>query len=289
MEYTLYPEHQMFPNIFPVIHKDTGKVLVGKSFDLSCYKDRKQYENEDSILRRLAGGPHIIKLHSRIDQGEKGLLVLDKLAGDLLDLLEDPEFDYSAAADVFQQTCEALQYAHQHGVAHLDIKPENVFYQKQGDRFEAVLADFGSSFIINNSDLAFGLRGTLHYAAPEVYGSLCGYDPLCADMWSLGILYHVLLTGCWPYVANSDDELRQMVASGQLDINKEIPSRAQTVIRSLLQFEPHLRPDITTLLQTLQSASSQKLPTSQSVGKCLRRALTRVPQWFQSRLGAPPR
>ena len=100
-------------------------------------------------------------MHGVVHHERKGVLILERMDGDVLDLLEEPSFDMDLALDIFLQTCEAVQFCHQNQVAHLDIKPENLLYRTTPDGITVKLTDFGSS-VRKVSEVA-GFFGTLYY------------------------------------------------------------------------------------------------------------------------------
>ena len=98
------------------------------------------------------------------------------------------------------QICEALQYAHDHGVVHRDIKPENVLLDKEG---RVKIADFGIAKLVGKEakDLtltgAGQIMGTPQYMAPEQIEHPLQVDHR-ADIYSLGVVFYQMLTGELP-------------------------------------------------------------------------------------------
>lgn len=106
------------------------------------------------------------------------------------------KFSFLEACDIMYQLCSAVYYAHQHGVIHRDIKPQNVFITADGT---IKLGDFGiatfqSSAHITRSDFVVG---SVHYLAPEVSEG----NPATpqSDIYSLGITFFELITGSLPF------------------------------------------------------------------------------------------
>ena len=101
------------------------------------------------------------------------------------------------ALAIVPQVCDALQYAHDHGVVHRDIKPENVLLDKSGG---VKVADFGLSKLLARTPVNVTLTGsqqvmgTLHYMAPEQMQTPLEVDHR-ADIYSLGVVFYELLTG----------------------------------------------------------------------------------------------
>ncbi|EDQ90168.1 uncharacterized protein MONBRDRAFT_16435, partial [Monosiga brevicollis MX1] len=105
---------------------------------------------------------------------------------------------------IYAQLIDAVTYLHTKGIAHLDIKPENMLLNHDG---RLKLCDFGLSVLSEDGPL-YSCRGSTGYAAPENlkchYAAVAkravqGYDPLKADVWSCGVVLFVLFYGYTPW------------------------------------------------------------------------------------------
>ena len=199
-----------------------------KVYDLEALADDETFaavKSEISALRSLPPHPHIVRLHEVVCD-ERGLtLVLDHLAGGELFALvvENGALVESHARAIFVQIVLALEHMHAHGLAHRDLKAENVvFAADDADGDEVKVVDFGSSAQFGASARVgmHGLVSTAHYVAPEVvssagyrrrgrYADIPGtgepYSESC-DLWSLGVLLFVLLSKRLPFAKPGDDE-----------------------------------------------------------------------------------
>jgi len=101
------------------------------------------------------------------------------------------------ASELIGKIARTVYYLHSYGICHRDLKPENIIMTDSSDQADLRILDFGLSKIIGPEDKMFEPFGTLHYAAPEL---LLGtpYDKT-VDLWSIGILSYVFITGCLPY------------------------------------------------------------------------------------------
>ncbi len=115
-------------------------------------------------------------------------------------LLDTGKLASEEALAIVPQVCDALQYAHDHGVVHRDIKPENVLLDKEG---RVKIADFGVAKLVGRdaSDLtltgAGQIMGTPQYMAPEQIEHPLEVDHR-ADIYSLGVVFYQMLTGELP-------------------------------------------------------------------------------------------
>ena len=159
--------------------------------------------------------PHIVAVHDfgqtrnptcsseEEAEGEDALyyFVMEFVDGvNLRQLLESGKLSPPEALAIVPQLCDALQYAHDHGVVHRDIKPENVLLDSEGC---VKIADFGLAKLIGRSakDLtltdAGHVMGTPHYMAPEQIEHPQEVDHR-ADIYSLGVVFYQMLTGELP-------------------------------------------------------------------------------------------
>ena len=115
------------------------------------------------------------------------------------------KFSFLEACDIMYQLCSAVYYAHQHGVIHRDIKPQNVFITADGT---IKLGDFGIATFQNSAHVTRSdvVVGSVHYLAPEIsQGNPASPQ---SDIYSLGITFFELITGRVPF----DDESAVTVA-----------------------------------------------------------------------------
>lgn len=134
------------------------------------------------------------------------------------------------------QICNALAYAHMHGVIHRDIKPSNVMVRRNG---EVKLMDFGIARIRNLDSLTIPgtLMGTPSYMSPEqVLG-----DPLDprSDIFSLGIVLYEMFTGLKPFLDEETQSITRKIVQARFlpprRLNSDIPRRLQRMIRKCLR------------------------------------------------------
>ncbi|KAL5337155.1 kinase-like domain-containing protein [Aspergillus crustosus] len=231
-----------------------------------------QYHREAKILETLQH-PNIIGLekviqsentmyvsaHSRDRSDENRYMFQDLLtAGDLFSYLQYkglklPDIE---VAVIVRQITIALDHLHERNIVHRDLKPDNVLMTSRADGCRVVLTDFGCATLVSSSTSRMSsLVGTFEFSAPEVVQqSENGYTK-AADLWSLGCLTAILLTGEAPF-----DELPKGWIPGKQRLaevkklkakmqRRKIGLRAQDFVFSLLQHNPHERMDVKQALQ----------------------------------------
>ncbi len=172
---------------------------------------------------------------------EDGLayLVMELLVGEGLSVhIARGRMDLSVALDILEQVTAALARAHDLGVVHRDIKPDNIFLlNRNGRRNYVKLLDFGLARLAHDGRLAAkgAVFGTPEYMSPE---QARGEDATpVSDLYSLGIIFFEMMTGRLPFSANDRD--------GFIEAHKHVEPP------SPLEFEPDLDPRAARIIETL--------------------------------------
>jgi len=155
----------------------------------------KRFAKEAQALAAL-NHPNIVTIHDFGQAGGYCYLLMEFVDGaSLRQAMRSAKFTPGQALAIVPQICDALQYAHEHGVVHRDIKPENLLLDKEG---RVKIADFGIAKMLTaetgTTETLTG--GTPRYMAPEQWGG--GGTDHRADIYSLGVVFYELLTGELP-------------------------------------------------------------------------------------------
>ena len=159
----------------------------------------ERFEREARTLGQL-DHPNIVRV---FDSGRRGpwlFLVMEYVDGvDLRRWMDLGDFHADAALGLLPALCEALRHAHERGVVHRDVKPENILIDQSGT---VKLADFGLAKLAGEADWGVTRTnqalGTLHYMAPEQLEGASSVDHR-ADIFSLGVVVYEMLTGQLPH------------------------------------------------------------------------------------------
>lgn len=156
----------------------------------------RRYSGSGEVYRRLLPVlcPHLPQIMEAAEQDGQTAVLEEYVQGDTLaELLMGARLTEREARQVTMQLCQALHVLHSMGAVHRDVKPENVILRGS----DAVLIDFDAARIYKDeSESDTKVLGTTGFAAPEQYGIFQSDER--ADIFSLGVLLNIMLTGKHP-------------------------------------------------------------------------------------------
>jgi serine/threonine-protein kinase len=192
----------------------------------------------------LLNNPNIVTVYEWDTDDDEAFLIMEHVDGAslaaVLDLYAPLNADEAAA--VLGQVAEAISYAHENGVLHLDLKPENVLVTRGG---LVKVADFGVAALTNAAGQAISAGGTLGYMAPE---QLRGeHVDVRTDVWAFAALTLQVLTGAVPFAADTvEGALFKIERTGMPPASqyaKDIPAAVDEILESALSAEADDRPE----------------------------------------------
>jgi len=217
------------------------KKFAVKAFDFTDLPStrRAQLESEVEIFLSM-DHPHIGRLNDVYESNERMDLVMECMeGGELYDRVKElKRFPQCETAEVTWQMLLALNYIHEQGIMHGDVKMENfMFDSKDGNNLK--LIDFGFSKV--RGQVAEKVCGTVAYIAPEVLNMRYSTQ---ADMWSLGVIVYCLLSGSMPFSGSEQEQLSK-ITQGKYSMKKErwgyLAKESIDFTRSLLRVDPRKR------------------------------------------------
>lgn len=205
---------------------------------------RKRFEQEARAIATLEH-PTIVPLYDFGECEGKPYIVMRYMAGgSLTDQLRQGPIPFTDALVVVSRVASALDQAHRRGIVHRDIKPDNILFDQYGNGF---LSDFGIVQMPSHHGVSpsqSGATGTPAYMSPEQIlrtGKLDGRS----DVYSLGAVLYEMLSGAWPYSAESPYALAVKHVSepppSLLAVRPELPSELDRIISQAMSKRPQNR------------------------------------------------
>ncbi|KAJ6964766.1 calcium-dependent protein kinase 34-like [Populus alba x Populus x berolinensis] len=268
---------------FGITHLCTNKV-TGEQFACKTIAKRKLVNKEDvedvrrevQIMHHLTGQPNIVELKGAYEDKHSVHLVMELCAGgELFDrIIAKGHYTERAAASLLRTIVQIIHTCHSMGVIHRDLKPENflllnkqensplkatdfglsVFYKSGCNpvHFTSFFSSFFSSFYrvsnhegrheIKAREVFKDIVGSAYYIAPEVLKRRYGPE---ADVWSVGVMLFILLSGVPPFWAESEHGIFNAILRGHIDFTSDpwpsISPQAKDLVRKMLTSDPKQR------------------------------------------------
>ena len=232
-------------------------------------------------LRDAGGHPNICSLRETFSEDGYYYLILDLVEGcEMFDhLVSQGAYSEADAARLVREVASALAFLHGGpGLVHCDLKPENLMLSSLNPSDAVIkLIDFGCAVVIGDDDddhedeRTKSTGRTLAYCPPEVLGNTFTSINPSVDMWSLGVIIYIMLTGLHPFDLSgqsSDEEVADQIVQGKppplrnSPITAHLSESAIDLIDRLMQTDPTKR---ITADQMLEHPWTRGLTASQEV------------------------
>ncbi|XP_051485465.1 myosin light chain kinase 3 isoform X3 [Apus apus] len=241
---------------FGQVHKcteiSTGLNLAAKIIKVKGAKEKEEVKNEINIMNQL-NHVNLIQLYDAYETKNNITLIMEYLdGGELFDRITDENYSLTELDAILftKQICEGVHYLHQHYILHLDLKPENILcVNHTGHQIKII--DFGLARRYKPREKLKVNFGTPEFLAPEVVN----YDFVSypTDMWSVGVITYMLLSGLSPFLGETDAETMNYVVNCSWDFDAEafeqLSEEAKDFISRLLVKEKSCRMSATQCLK----------------------------------------
>ncbi|RXN20733.1 serine threonine- kinase D1-like isoform X2 [Labeo rohita] len=247
--YQIFPDEVLGSGQFGIVyggkHRKTGRDVAIKIIDKLRFptKQESQLRNEVAILQNLHH-PGIVNLECMFETPERVFVVMEKLHGDMLEMIlssEKGRLPERITKFLVTQILIALRHLHFKNIVHCDLKPENVLLASADSFPQVKLCDFGFARIIGEKSFRRSVVGTPAYLAPEVLRNK-GYNR-SLDMWSVGVIIYVSLSGTFPF--NEDEDIHDQIQNAAFMYPpnpwKTVTPEAIDLINNLLQVKMRKR------------------------------------------------
>lgn len=247
--------------------RSSSQVAVKLLFPGSDEETRERMRQEGRELAALSH-PNVVALIDSVEHEGQQLLIMELLeGGNLHDFLVTSP-DLPRLLEVFAEVCDGLEYIHDQGLVHRDLKPQNILFDLSG---KPKIADLG---LVRRVGVRSGLTqtgmmmGTCAYVAPEQILSTREAGPT-SDLYALGVTLFEALTGEWPFDRDTEFEMMQAhlrePAPSVRELRPDLPESLDQLIKRLLEKEPDRRPrSAGQVRQTLLTALDEDQPVEVS-------------------------
>ncbi|XP_057433042.1 calcium-dependent protein kinase 17-like [Lotus japonicus] len=228
-------------------HKTTGHQFACKTIakrKLVNKEDIEDVRREVQIMHHLTGQPNIVELKGAYEDKQSVHLVMELCAGgELFDrIIAKGHYTERAAASLLRTIVQIVHTFHSMGVIHRDLKPENFLLLNKDEKSPLKATDFGLSVFYKQGDTFKDIVGSAYYIAPEVLKRRYGPE---VDIWSVGVMLYILLSGVPPFWAESEHGIFNAILKGHVDFTSDpwpsISPAAKDLVRKMLNSDPKQR------------------------------------------------
>ncbi|CAB4064445.1 MYLK [Lepeophtheirus salmonis] len=234
-----------YGKVYKVLEKKSTLHRAAKHINASKASQKTRILEEIEVLKKL-DHPNLIRLIGAYEDCGNFVQVLEYLpGGELFErIVESPkELCEGDISNLVRQICEGCRHLEEHSVVHLDLKPDNIVCTSLNG-FNIKIVDFGLARIIDENGKGIRvMEGTPEFASPEVIN----FEPisLTTDMWSIGAMTFVLLTGLSPFLGDNNQETYNNIVECRYTFDEPefdlISESAKNFISSLLIIDQKLR------------------------------------------------
>ncbi|KAM9165765.1 myosin light chain kinase family member 4 isoform 2-T2 [Pangshura tecta] len=241
-----------FGQVHKCEEKATGLKLAAKIIKARGAKEKEEVKNEINVMNQL-NHTNLIQLYDAFESKNDIVLVMEYVdGGELFDRIIDDKYNLTEMDTILftKQICQGIQYMHQMYILHLDLKPENILCVNR-TAYQIKIIDFGLARRYKPREKLKVNFGTPEFLAPEVVN----YDFVSfpTDMWSVGVIAYMLLSGLSPFLGDDDNETLNNILACSWDFENEefqdVSEEAKDFLSKLLIKEKSWRMSATSALK----------------------------------------
>ncbi|XP_049533993.1 myosin light chain kinase, smooth muscle-like isoform X1 [Anopheles darlingi] len=227
-----------FGVVYKVVARGDGTVLAAKKVKCILKKDKERVWQETAIMQGLEH-PKLLRLYATYELPKEIIMVIEYISGgELFERVVADDFTLTEKDCIIfvRQICQGVEHMHSRQIVHLDLKPENIMCATKTSH-EIKIIDFGLAQQLCASTPTRVLFGTPEFIAPEIIN----YEPISvlSDMWSIGVICYVLLSGLSPFMGDNDVDTFSNITRAEYDFDDEafdlVSDEAKEFIAGLLR------------------------------------------------------
>jgi len=231
--------------VFCAVERETDREVAVKVLP-NTKSGMKHFKAERDVLLKLDHA-NIIKLYDSCESLDNEYIVLELCRGvELFEQISNDKYTITEerAARLVAIMIDAVMYMHSRNIVHRDLKPENVLFKTPEENSDIVLIDFGTAKVVNSRSVCTERAGTPFFVAPEILVKRrrSGAILKTADVWSLGVVCYILMTGQPPFPGKTNPEIfTNIVRRKPRPFPKTVPEQFQDFCLRLLTKHPRKR------------------------------------------------
>lgn len=239
-----------YATVMEGVNKKTGEEVAIKVIERKkrffVDPDKWQLQSNEIDIMKKIDHPNTVKMFDYYHTNDALYIVMELLTGgDLFNRIVDKgKYNENECKILIKNIVEAVQYLHKRSIVHRDLKPENILMKNNYSDVDIKIADFGVAKCVD--DGCKTVVGSLSYIAPEVLKRSESIEGLgsyreSADLWSIGVITYVALTGSFPYKEERSMEMYKCmdkILNFKENCWQSISSDAKDFISRLFKIEP---------------------------------------------------
>merc|ERR1712150_258584 len=198
------------------------------------------FVKEIAILHMLTDHPNTLDFEGGfIDKNFYFIQTKLLHGGELFERIhKEKKFSEEVASKHICHILDAIMYCHLQHIVHRDLKPENMVYSAADASPESLtIIDFGDSKYVDDNGTYEEFVGTAFYLPPEIVRQRKGKEMKKSDVWSIGVICYVLLTGRPPFWGNNNKEILKKIIKGKVQFPRscQLSATAKHFVLNLVQ------------------------------------------------------
>lgn len=185
----------------------------------------QSYVKEITMLEMLNGHPNLLVFEAAYLDPKNYYIQTGLLeGGELFDRIHSKRrFNEEETSQHICRILDAIAHCHLHQIVHRDLKPENMVYRVKGGGPETLcIIDFGDAKKVDDDGKYEEFVGTAFYLPPEIVRERKGSEMKKSDIWSIGVITYVLLTGRPPFWGNSNKDILKKIIKGKVQFPRSV-------------------------------------------------------------------
>lgn len=229
----------------------------------------------------------LISVYDLFEDDEMLIVVLDFVPKlDLVEnLISSPKTSEAKVAELSKHILHSLKFLHENGIIHRNLKPENILINDSDSEHPVILSDYFFALTIESNPHLLDLSSTEACSSPEILQG-AEYGP-STDIWSLGVIIYMLLSGRRPFEEDDKFTLSQKVLEGKINFSlpvwESISENGKDLISKMLQVDSYDRISID---EALEHPWFNEAPTNEIEGISETLQLTMMGRRLKTTLGA---